>query len=161
VPSNLEFRGRWADVNDAAGADLRITVPSTAPNPIAIPFNPDGNIEGNTAQVNGHVHTTIIHDWLTARGVALSGINASIPTTVNIVNTCNADYSSGTINFYRAGGGCLNTAFDTIDDGDLCNGTPHWDAINDAAVRHGLTESSDDNAPTVTITEPSDGCCKS
>jgi hypothetical protein len=33
---------------------------------------------------------------------------------VNINNTCNAYYSNRTINFYRAGGGCVNTCYSTV-----------------------------------------------
>ncbi len=36
-------------------------------------------------------------------------LSQQLPTTVNIVSTCNAYYSAGTINFYRSGGGCRNT----------------------------------------------------
>ena len=38
----------------------------------------------------------------------------NIVPTVNIADTCNANYSGNTINFFATGGGCNNTAFSTI-----------------------------------------------
>jgi len=39
---------------------------------------------------------------------------SNIGVTVNISQSCNAYYTSNTINFYQAGGGCSNTAFSTV-----------------------------------------------
>jgi hypothetical protein len=39
---------------------------------------------------------------------------SNITPTVNIASTCNAYYTSNSINFYNAGGGCVNTAFSTV-----------------------------------------------
>lgn len=39
---------------------------------------------------------------------------AGMPVTVNISSTCNAYYSAGTINFYAAGGACVNTCYSTV-----------------------------------------------
>ncbi|AKJ04043.1 hypothetical protein ATI61_101863 [Archangium gephyra] len=36
-------------------------------------------------------------------------VNAKLTANVNIASTCNAYWSSGTVNFYRSGGGCRNT----------------------------------------------------
>jgi hypothetical protein len=38
----------------------------------------------------------------------------SMFTQVNINSTCNAYYTGGTINFYNAGGGCVNTAYSSV-----------------------------------------------
>ncbi|MBU3729709.1 MAG: hypothetical protein FGM37_10770 [Phycisphaerales bacterium] len=39
---------------------------------------------------------------------------SAFPINVNIASTCNAFYNGGSINFYRAGGSCNNTAFGTV-----------------------------------------------
>jgi hypothetical protein len=39
---------------------------------------------------------------------------SSMGVTININSSCNAYYTSNTINFYQAGGGCSNTAFSTV-----------------------------------------------
>src|SRR5262249_4542685 len=43
----------------------------------------------------------------------LAGADNVLPT-VNIASTCNAFYTGNTINFYQAGGGCVNTAYSTV-----------------------------------------------
>jgi len=49
-------------------------------------------------------------------GLGSSTIDQGIPTNVNLNASCNAYYTLGTltINFYKAGGGCINTAYDTV-----------------------------------------------
>jgi hypothetical protein len=111
---SVGLAGRWGDVNDVAGADLVIPIVAESPNPVNILFNPTGNVEMNTAQVTAYRHTTLVHDWLVARGVNPVGINVSIPVNVNINASCNAYYDYVSINFYRSGGSCINTAFDTV-----------------------------------------------
>jgi len=43
------------------------------------------------------------------------------------------------------------------DDGDLSNGTPHWNEIQNAAARHGLAGGLDFTGPALTIASPSAG----
>jgi hypothetical protein len=70
--------------------------------------------EFNTAQVNGLIHTQIVYDFVKSINPNYPGVDIQIPCNVNINNTCNAYYSNRTINFYRAGGGCVNTCYSTV-----------------------------------------------
>ncbi len=46
----------------------------------------------------------------------LPGIDIQLPVTVNYPEFCNAHYSRSSVTFYQAGGGCINSAYDTIID---------------------------------------------
>ncbi len=105
--------GRWSTVQDQAGSNHVITMNVTPPGPANMLFNPSPT-EFVTAQVNAFVHTEIVHNFAKSINSAYPGIDISIPTRVNINSTCNAYYSASTINFYRAGGGCPNTAYTTV-----------------------------------------------
>lgn len=54
-------------------------------------------------------HFYVVQDWLRARWPTHAWLDTRVPATVRIPATCNAYYSSGTINFYAAGGGCADT----------------------------------------------------
>ena len=54
-------------------------------------------------------HFYVAEDWLRARWPSHAWLDIRVPATVRIPATCNAYYSSGTINFYAEGGGCIDT----------------------------------------------------
>lgn len=112
---SVALKGAWVNViNVGSGGNLVFSVPNSAPNPINLTFNPSGNAENLTSQVNAYVHTTRVHDYVASRGVDLPAINKMIPASVNINENCNAYYQASGINFFRSGSGCPNTAFDTV-----------------------------------------------
>jgi hypothetical protein len=111
----LDLIGLWADVGDAAGPDLSATVDVTPPGPADFLLNdPPG--EYGTAQLNAIAGVTVIHDFIKSLAPALTALDYRMPVNVNLNSTCNAYYSSsnGSTNYYRAGGGCVNTAFESV-----------------------------------------------
>ncbi|MCS7066024.1 MAG: hypothetical protein NZL85_07100 [Fimbriimonadales bacterium] len=111
VQANLN--GPWVQVANQAGTTLALEQTVTPPGPADFIFNTE-RVEFNTAQVNGFLHTTIVHDFAKAINPSYPGIDYAVPCNVNINNSCNAYYTNRTINFYRAGGGCVNTAYSTV-----------------------------------------------
>jgi len=118
APVNLgsSLVGSWVRVENDAAVNLTVTTPATPPGPAIVELNPisDPLIQ---AQVNAFHYTNITHDFIrdrTASGVA--GIDVPILCNVNILDTCNAFFSPGaqSINFYQAGGGCVNTAYSSV-----------------------------------------------
>ncbi len=105
--------GPWVQVNNRAGSTLALQQTVTPPGPADFIFNTE-RVELNTAQVNGFLHTQIVHDFAKSINPSYPGIDYTIPCNVNIASTCNAYYSNRTINFYRSGGGCVNTAYSTV-----------------------------------------------
>lgn len=104
--------GRWVTVQNRAGATDSFTAVVTPPGPVNYVYNADGSERG-TAQVNGAYHTTRVHNFLAGR-LGASGLDVPLLCNVNESSTCNAYYDGASINFLAAGGGCVNTAFDTI-----------------------------------------------
>jgi subtilase family serine protease len=108
--------GRWAKVISKKNDDLTFGAAAIPGTELDITFNSTGASESSIAQVNGYYHTTFIHDWLQARLAPnpLPALDVSFPVNVNANNTCNAFYDGSSINFYSTGGGCINSAYDTV-----------------------------------------------
>ena len=105
--------GHWCDVNDQSGTPVQSVSGTATPGQEAyLEFNPNPS-QYLTAQVNGFIHTGLIHNFFRDRS-SWSGMDLVCTTNVNIASTCNAYYSGSTINFYRAGGGCNNTAYSSV-----------------------------------------------
>jgi len=109
--------GRWFYVvNNGTGGNASITLNVTPPGPANFVHNQSG-AEHQTAEVNGYLQANIVRDMVLGAKPNYPNIyNQSSPmkVTVNINSTCNAYYSASTINFYRSGGGCNNTAFGDV-----------------------------------------------
>jgi hypothetical protein len=78
----------------------------------AIDLNFGGATEFEFAQVSAFYWTNFIHAF--ANDILLPTDLAVLPTNVNINSTCNAFWSGSSINFFRAGGGCPNTAYPDV-----------------------------------------------
>ena len=113
VDVQSEMLGTWANVNNQAGADELLTINVTPPGPANFVFN-TGLAEFVQAQVDGFIQTEAVHNFAKAINAAYPGIDIAIPVAVNIASTCNAYYTASTINFYRSGGGCPNTAYSSV-----------------------------------------------
>lgn len=112
-----EALGIWTDVIPEQGSPISAIDVVTPPGPAELLLN-DGPTQFDTAQVNAHIHTTLVHDFYKDRQPDFTGLDIAIPTYVNLNATCNAFYSPNdvTINFYNAAGGngCPNTAYSTV-----------------------------------------------
>jgi len=103
----LRAQGPLVRVLSDAGADITETVTVDPDGSFA--WN-HGDTEYSDAQIASYTHSQIVKAW--ARNVTggMDYLDQQLQVTVNIADTCNA-YSDGTtINFFRSGGGCGNTA---------------------------------------------------
>ncbi|MFQ3611938.1 MAG: PepSY domain-containing protein [Fimbriimonadales bacterium] len=105
--------GTGVRVQNQAGTTLSLQQTVTPPGPANFLFN-SPPAEFNTAQMNGLIHTQIVYDFIKSINPNYPGVDIQIPCNVNLNQTCNAYYSNRTINFYRAGGGCVNTCYSTV-----------------------------------------------
>src|SRR5262249_35012989 len=48
------------------------------------------------------------------RDGSFTGIDHQLPANTAVAGTCNAFFNGTSINFYNAGGGCVNTAYSTV-----------------------------------------------
>ncbi len=113
VTVNLGMLGRWVNVVDFQGSTLALSQVVTPPGPANFIHNP-APAQAATAQVNGFIQTTRVHNFAKAIIPTYPGIDIAITCTVNRNSTCNAYYTNSTINFYASGGGCPNTAYSTV-----------------------------------------------
>lgn len=113
VTVESELIGTWANVNNEAGADVLLSMNVLPPGPANFVYNA-APTEFVQSQVDAFLHTQAIHNFAKAINGSYPGIDIAIPTYVNINSSCNAYYSGSTINFYRAGGGCPNTAYSSV-----------------------------------------------
>jgi len=70
-------------------------------------LEPEGDLPYSAAQVQYAFHTT--WDWLEARWPSHPWLGVEVPATVELDDqSCNAFYTSGTVNFFVGGGYCNN-----------------------------------------------------
>ena len=108
-----ELIGPAVRVNNQAGSTLVLEQTVNPPAFVDFLFNSTPN-ELNTAQINGLIHTQLVYDFVKSINPNYPGVDIQIPCNVNINDTCNAYYTNRTINFYRSGGGCVNTCYSTV-----------------------------------------------
>ncbi len=107
-------QGRWADVNNlATGGVLSLSQSVTPPGPADFLFNATPS-EYFTSQVNGFTATSLTHNYFKDRAPSFNGLDTRMPVNVNLNDVCNAYYDYSSINFFRAGGGCNNSAYSTV-----------------------------------------------
>jgi hypothetical protein len=112
--------GQYFTVNDSGGTAVSTVSSSAAAGSAqALTHNPDNATEQLRAQVNAYLHANLVRDLLIRFNPQFPVISnqqgaSAFPINVNIANTCNAFYNGSSINFYRAGGNCNNTAFGTV-----------------------------------------------
>ncbi len=112
--------GRWSRVDNVSGTEINLTQPGIVPGtPTLININPTDTPTANspaTAQINALIHTNISHNFIRDRQPGLTTVDNNILTNVQLGQTCNAffDPTAQSINFFSAGGGCANTAFNGV-----------------------------------------------
>jgi hypothetical protein len=107
--------GPWVEVSDTAGPDLSASDIVTPPGPAELLFNASP-AQFTTAQVNTFLHTNNTYDFIKSRAPGFTGLDRQTDANVNINDSCNAFFDSRnlSINFFRSGGGCVNTAFSSV-----------------------------------------------
>ncbi len=108
--------GKWVWISNTGGGELSITQNATPGSPAALMFNnvPGGANSLTTAQVNAFIHTNKIHNFFRDRSGTWNLIDSSLRANTNLNSTCNAFYDGASINFFKAGGGCVNTAYSDV-----------------------------------------------
>lgn len=113
VNVDARLHSQWARAVNQAGSNEVLTLNITPPGPANFVFNSSPS-QFVTAQVNALLHTTIVHNFAKAINPAYPGIDIQMPANVNINSSCNAFYNGTSINFFRAAGSCVNTAYSSV-----------------------------------------------
>ena len=105
---NAQLFGLYFNINNQLAADATINGVITGGVPFQFNWN-DGNSQDDERSV--YLHGNRVYDFIKTVDPALNNPQMNeLPSNVSISNNCNAFWSpGGSINFYRAGGGCGNT----------------------------------------------------
>ncbi|MBK7403781.1 MAG: hypothetical protein IPJ41_03890 [Phycisphaerales bacterium] len=105
--------GHWSNVNDQSGTAILTASATATPGLEAyLEFNSSPS-QYTTAQANAFVATGLIHNLIRDR-TGWTGMDFRCTTNVNLNQTCNAYFDGSSINFFRSGGGCNNSAYSTV-----------------------------------------------
>lgn len=97
-------------VQNQAGATMQVQRSGGATDPFAIHFA--ATDEQGLAQTSAFYWTNVAEQL--AHGILAPADLPALPTRVNINNNCNAFWNGSSINFFRAGNGCPNTAYSDV-----------------------------------------------
>ncbi len=117
------LRGQYFRVFNQAGPNTVLTeqvdvLPQLGLNLLhdSAPFPGGDGEEYYLAEIDAYLHANVVRDF--TLGVnpeyPVIGGETQFPVNVNIDDDCNAFYDYQSINFFRAAGGCANTAFSTV-----------------------------------------------
>jgi hypothetical protein len=110
--------GRYFNVfnQDGSNGEVTLTSPVTPPGPANFTFNSANSSEFSRANVNAYLHANVIRDLVLFHFPNYPGIanQLGFDVNTNINSSCNAFYNGSSINFYRAAGGCSNTANESV-----------------------------------------------
>lgn len=121
----VEFTGTYNDVQNQAGADyvLTQTLQPGQGNAVLMNASPTGQV---TAQANAYLHTHTVRDYIRSTLPGDTTADFLAVSRPNTTGNCNAFYDGFSLNYFRAGGGCVNYAYSTI----IAHEYGHW--LNDA-----------------------------
>lgn len=116
VTVRSHLRGQWFRVYNQGGGNSELALQVTPPGPANFLHNEINDDQFNRAEVNGYRHSNVIRDFALYYYPTYPVIwqQQEFAVNVNINETCNAYYDGYSINFFRSGGGCSNTAFSTV-----------------------------------------------
>ena len=111
VTARLE--GQWSKVVNVAGSDSSVSLTLAPGTPQTFTFN-TGLSEEETAEVNAHTAVEAMRDWLHSVDAAETALDFQVLSYVNEADTCNAFYDGFSLNYFLAGDGCPNTAYQGV-----------------------------------------------
>jgi hypothetical protein len=75
-----------------------------------------------TAEANSTYWIGALRDWIRAVNPLDATADFDALSNVNLAQTCNAYYAGSSVNFFAAGGGCVNTSYSTV----VAHEMGHW-----------------------------------
>ena len=121
LTATFKFVGPWATVVNSAGAAYTLAPSLTGASGNNVLLNSPSTALV-TAQANAFLQINAQRDW-TRAVVPADALHDFLATAnVNIASTCNAYYNGTSVNFYQAGGGCVNTSYGDV----VSHEMGHW-----------------------------------
>ena len=117
VTVNSRLDGRFFDLFDQSAGGSTPVISLNVANPGSVDFLHNSNPgEFGTSNVNNYLHANIVRDFVLSFEptfpVIANQVNFDINSNIN--DSCNAFYDGSSINMFRSGGGCGNTAIPDV-----------------------------------------------
>ena len=109
----VRYDGPFTTTQNIAGPTYALSANLTSASGNALLLNP-GPSTPVTAEANSSVWIHRLRDWTRSVNPGDATADFDALSRVNIAATCNAYFDGGSVNFYVAGSGCVNTAYSTI-----------------------------------------------
>jgi hypothetical protein len=142
-----KLRGPWFIVNNQSGAGLESAQTGPAAQPINLHLGASN--EDQLAQDSAFYWANF------ARGLARNILGPAelpgLPVLTNINDTCNAFWNGSSINFFKAGNGCPNTAYSDVVMHEYGHGI---DAVKGGIVHGGYSEGFGDAMAVLATRQP-------
>ncbi len=147
----VTYNGTFCQTDNQAQADYTLTTTLNSSSGNVIVMNPASQ-DLVTAEANGLNWIGLLRDWTRAVNPSDATADFLATSNVNINSTCNAYYNGSSVNFYRAGGGCVNTAYSTV----VIHEMGHWlnDLYGSGNGPDGFGEGNADNFSTHATDDP-------
>ncbi|HMG21190.1 MAG TPA: hypothetical protein VK607_07745, partial [Kofleriaceae bacterium] len=137
APLTASLNGKASIVFDTLGIPLTATAPAVDGGTTDLPLTSAN--ENGQSQSTAYFFVTDVRNFLEANGMDPMLFGAPLNTNTNLNDTCNAFYDPGArdINFFHSGGGCNNSAIDTV----VAHEYGHFvDDFNGGITNGGLSE---------------------
>ncbi|MCK6448305.1 MAG: hypothetical protein L6Q99_18105 [Planctomycetes bacterium] len=154
APVSATFRfqsGTFATVNNNAGSAYSKVQNLTAASGNNVVLNSPVD-DFVTAQANSFLWIGKMRDWTRSVNPADATCDFLATSNVNISSTCNAYYNGSSVNFFRSGGGCVNTSYSSV----VLHEMGHWlnDRYSSGNGADGFGEGNADNFSTFILDDP-------
>lgn len=151
VSVTVTYNGTYCTTNNQAQTDYTLTTTLNSSSGNQVLMNPASS-DLVTAEANGLNWIGKMRDWTRAINPADPTSDFLATSNVNINSTCNAYYDGSSVNFYRAGGGCANTAYSSV----VLHEMGHWlnDKYGSGNGGDGFGEGNADNFSTFLLDDP-------
>jgi hypothetical protein len=120
----LVYEGPFAATDNQAGSDYSLTTTLGSATGNVVTMNPAASA-AVTAEANAFNWIGLMREWTRVVNPADATSDFLAAANVNISSTCNAYYNGVSVNFYAAGGSCVNTAYSSV----VLHEMGHW--LND------------------------------
>jgi hypothetical protein len=124
IKSSLDL-GSVSKIENQAGAVMARSKSDSHTTPIDLDFNAAGELE--LAQTSGFYWTNVAFNFHKSILTPLPTTPyKNLPTRVNINQQCNAFWNGSSINFYKEGTNCVNSAYSSVVLHEYGHGVDHW-----------------------------------
>ena len=120
----LSYNGPFHTSNNTTGPDFVLNTQANANSGNVFTMNSPAGTNA-TAEANSYAWVHVLRDYIRTTDPTDTTADFPVVSNQNLAGSCNAFYNGFSINFFPAGGGCVNTSFSSV----VVHEEGHW--LND------------------------------